>query len=1318
MATVSQKLASYTPPKTTTPVKPAVPTAPKMTAAQLAARKAELEKSLASIKSAAGQAQLDSILSAAKKDGVTLDAKLVSQAQTTIKTAVDKAAADKAAADKAAATKAAADKAAAAQAAAAKAEADKIAAAFKPPDPNATIKNIMAGKGGSDTITDPKTGTKYYLKPINPTTAQWFAAKPGSSYANAVNANGVISQSEGATMATLTKDRQAWYQANPTETAKQAAAAIEAKAKAEQAAKEQAAAKPVAPLAPAQLTKEQQAAAAALQNQMMTAKTQSELDAIIKQAADQRLPLNQGYVDRAKTIVKQAEARTAAADLQAKTQDYETQVKSATSVEQINNIAAKALADNITVNPSAIQQAQGAIKQQQATADFAKTLGPATAFTSRIGPNGQEFTSLADDPVTGTKGGWYQVAGTGLQKIGTDGRPTGAVIPADQFNQQRQEAQSNYNTFATQQKKAADAAKLADSVKKFEAELPQPGTAKYQYLLNNRFNITGPNGQDYQPVVGQGWAVSNIPLGENGRTVQIAPDRNTTAYTPVGQPTAPAQTLRDIQGVFDAKAAADNAAQLARRQQLIAEQRAKRQGPDILGDLDKFVNKTIGWKTIATIAGGAIAGPWGATFANAAAGAVAGESIESIAKGAALTFAMAYGTQALSQAISESVNSGLQTGVLEGTNDVFEFANDLGSFDDVAYAMDDVYQLGELPQSVIDMAMATDDPIAALNAANGFGNVDTNYLQSIGATDDLIAVAEAHNAVNGFTGGGYDFVGGDYSSIPEEFIGPPAELAQGPVAPVEQFGPPAELATGPVAPTTPNYGFSDAELEAIRQGDIMAQNPLPGTQYASTGPQGSVTVDVSSSPVEPPGGWGSQPMPNIPSDITLPGDLGGTYYPNGIPLEEVVVTATRELGLTPAQIIALGGVAAATVAVATMGSAGAATAANAAMVPPSTTPPPVETPAPVEPAPVPVEPTPPVVETPVPVEPAPPVETPVPPSTTPPVVETPVPVEPVPVEPPVVETPPGPVEPPVPVEPAPVEPIPPVVETPPPVVETPPPVEPVPPVAETPVPVEPVPVEPVPVEPVPVEPVPVEPVPVEPVPVEPVPVEPVPVEPTPPVEPVPNTPPTTPPASEVPVYDYSTPYEGPYSNQSVLERYIEGKLSFDNITGLIAAGLVLPSVMELLAGAPQPTIKRPNYGPLPPINWGAAGGLVMPGVNPGFVINPAQQPFYQTTDPVQSKYAYTQRPLITRPEDVLSTYQDRQYAPAVPFGLRESQRPYDLAQVLNQISQQPLNPNFVGYSNYPTAGYQPPVFNPGQAVNQAQYIPTGVSTVMSPIAPT
>jgi hypothetical protein len=155
----------------------------------------------------------------------------------------------------------------------------------------------------------------------------------------------------------------------------------------------------------------------------------------------------------------------------------------------------------------------------------------------------------------------------------------------------------------------------------------------------------------------------------------------------------------------------------------------------------------------------------------------------------------------------------------------------------------------------------------------------------------------------------------------------------------------------------------------------------------------------------------------------------------------------------------------------------------------------------------------------------------------------------------------------------------------------------------------------------------------------------------------------------------------------VLERYLEGKLSFDNITGLIAAGLVLPSVLGLLAD--RPTINPRTYAPLPPVNWGSARPLINPGVNPGFVIGPARQPFYQTTSPVQSKYYYGTRPLIQTPDQIQATLQDRTRAPVTPFGLQQMQQGYDLNQVLNQINQTALDPNFVGYNQYPTVGYQP-----------------------------
>jgi hypothetical protein len=162
----------------------------------------------------------------------------------------------------------------------------------------------------------------------------------------------------------------------------------------------------------------------------------------------------------------------------------------------------------------------------------------------------------------------------------------------------------------------------------------------------------------------------------------------------------------------------------------------------------------------------------------------------------------------------------------------------------------------------------------------------------------------------------------------------------------------------------------------------------------------------------------------------------------------------------------------------------------------------------------------------------------------------------------------------------------------------------------------------------------------------------------------------------------------------VFDRYTKGLLSFDNIATLIAAGLVLPSVLGLLAD--QPTINKRTYAPLPPVDWGSAQPLINPGVNPGFVIKPAQQPFYQTTSPVQSKYFYGTRPLIETQDQITPTLMDRTYAPATPFGLQQMQQSYDLNQVLGQINQTALDPNFVGYSQYPTADYQPvgPVIPP------------------------
>jgi hypothetical protein len=69
------------------------------------------------------------------------------------------------------------------------------------------------------------------------------------------------------------------------------------------------------------------------------------------------------------------------------------------------------------------QRAAAQIISRQEISQFAKNLGTPTGFGNRIGPNGQEFVSQADDPITGAKGGWFQVVGGNLQRVGADGQP-------------------------------------------------------------------------------------------------------------------------------------------------------------------------------------------------------------------------------------------------------------------------------------------------------------------------------------------------------------------------------------------------------------------------------------------------------------------------------------------------------------------------------------------------------------------------------------------------------------------------------------------------------------------------------------------------------------------------------------------------------------------------------------------------------------------------------------------------------------------------------------------------------------------------------
>ena len=169
------------------------------------------------------------------------------------------------------------------------------------------------------------------------------------------------------------------------------------------------------------------------------------------------------------------------------------------------------------------------------------------------------------------------------------------------------------------------------------------------------------------------------------------------------------------------------------------------------------------------------------------------------------------------------------------------------------------------------------------------------------------------------------------------------------------------------------------------------------------------------------------------------------------------------------------------------------------------------------------------------------------------------------------------------------------------------------------------------------------------------------MQPAPPIVNPPVTPIEVPPVKpEVPVYDYSKPYEGPpIKDESVLERFLSGTVTYGDILKGVAIGMFAPTVIGLINGFGGPSgPQKKTYGPLAPIEFGKLeGGLTNPGLNPGYLTT--QTPFYQTTDPVQSQYYWGQHPYIKTLADI-GEYNKVPEAPAVPFGIQQQRQPFDV----------------------------------------------------------
>ena len=181
--------------------------------------------------------------------------------------------------------------------------------------------------------------------------------------------------------------------------------------------------------------------------------------------------------------------------------------------------------------------------------------------------------------------------------------------------------------------------------------------------------------------------------------------------------------------------------------------------------------------------------------------------------------------------------------------------------------------------------------------------------------------------------------------------------------------PPTNLTSTGVSDSAPGTVFTDSNgtQEIVLNSGKTVNLADYQTAQASGQPisvdgvqQTSVTVELQTTPVEPTTPTtptapttGTQPPPSetVVNAVTNPDGTitetmadGSTTTSNATTGQVIsqtpsteVLTASQTLGLTPAQIAALGGVAAATAAVATMGSGGAATAANNIINPPAPT---------------------------------------------------------------------------------------------------------------------------------------------------------------------------------------------------------------------------------------------------------------------------------------------------------------------------------------------------------------------------------------------
>ena len=825
-------------------------------------------------------------------------------------------------------------------------------------------KSTAAAQQAATTAAINKAEATQATKPATP-----VAPTPATGAKSIAQINAEQQAFKEAVAAQAAADAKAAAEAKAAADAKaaQARAAADAKAAADKIAAERAAAaraeieRVAAEKAAADKIAAQEAAAAqakaAAEAKAAEAERQAQARAAAEQASAERQAAERAIADKAAADAKaQADAQAAeqarAASFKAG-RAYNDDLLKATSQADIDAIQARATAAGATLDQGYIDRANQQIQAQAHAGDNAAKLAAGTAqgvaesqqvaearnaeLAAQKAAQDQQQEYMAQLSRAQTVDQAQAIIDQAGDKLGLNAATVQGYVD---------QAQTRQDTAAQQ---AADAQAQAVYTKDFESKLPDPasmpnGATRYAeggvtYTLMPTNQATGAvgqwirtdaNGQNTNLATGQ-------TFGQNEYNQQLADVNKANQQVTYQQEAARAAAMRDAQ--------------------------TPSFSDFIQSDFGKLFTLAVIGSVVGPMIGDALAS--GATTADVA-GAAAGMA-ESGATASEITTALqSAGVPAQAAAtVAETA-----TGIASGAMDVSALASSSG-----------------ITAETIAMANATLDPIAALNAAQGWTTVDTAYLASIGAPAALITQAQATNVAAGLDPSGLRILSDAETAELMRNVNPDYVNSLQPMEPQ-----PYRVEVSGAAGTAEAPGY--AVTESMTPGSQLATQAQIDAGAATWNPAANAW-EVNASPVF---GEITQPIQNM---VLTPGAVAPGIDLTVPALEEVVVTATR-LGVSPETVMALGGAAAAMAALG--GGAGAGTAATTAPVAPAPAPTPVETapvtpaqptpaPAPVETAPVtpaPVTPTP--VETapvtPAPVETAPVVSAPV----------TPAPVTPTPVE--------------------------------------------------------------------------------------------------------------------------------------------------------------------------------------------------------------------------------------------------------------------------------------------------------------------------------